>query len=435
MLQTLFRIPETIAGLPLFGFGVIFVLWLIGSGIALAYLVRKQGWSPEVRSYLPVLGVLGLVIVFVLPVLVEGGGLPIRGYGVMLLLAVVAGVGLSIHRAKQMGLNPDVIYSLAFWMFIGGMLGARLFYIIEYWEQFQKSSLGESLSAMANVAQGGLVVYGGLIGGLAAFVAFVRRHELPALALADLISPGMALGLCLGRIGCLLNGCCFGGICEPPSFGSAWAVTFPWESPPHQRQAKRGELDFHGMSLAGDGTGPAKIAAVVEGSPADIAGLKQGDVITSIKSNADDKLGGPVLTLAEARNTLYTTSTPGAALRLRVAGSPQPIELTLADPLPRSRPVHATQIYSSINALLICLVILTFYPYRTRDGQVVALLLTIYPMTRFLLEIIRKDEMPVFGSGMSISQNVSLILFAGVVCLWIYVLRSKEPLALPPPQA
>ena len=429
MLQTLYRIPDTIAGLPVFGFGVLFVLWAIGTVGVLAYLVRRQGWTNETLSYLPVLLMIGAVVLFVLPALIEDGGVAIRGYGVMLLLAVVAGVALCIYRAKQMGMNPDIIYSLAFWMFIGGILGARLFYIIEYWPQFQRGSFGETLGAMVNVAQGGLVVYGSLIGGLAAFVWFVARHQLPALALADLIAPGMALGLCLGRIGCLLNGCCFGGICEAPQFGSGWAVTFPWGSPPHQRQAANGDLNLHGITFLGDSIDSPTVLSVVEGSVAATAGIKQGDSIRSVRRPSDEK-GGPVLTGKEASDLLNQLLLPGSTIEIQVNDGHQ-IAMTLAEPLPRSRPVHPTQIYSSINAALICLLLLAVYPYRTRDGQVIALMLTVYPITRFLLEIIRTDESAVFGSGMSISQNVSVLIIVGIVGLWVYVLRSREPLALP----
>ncbi|MCG8584518.1 MAG: prolipoprotein diacylglyceryl transferase, partial [Pirellulales bacterium] len=389
MLQTLFHVPDSIAGLPVFGFGLLFGLWLMASLAVMAYLVKQQGWTSETQSYLPVLIVIGVVIVFVLPALIEPGGVPIRGYGVMLLLAVVSGVGLCLHRARRMGLNPDIIYSLAFWMFIGGMLGARLFYIIEYWDQFQRESLGATIGAMINVAQGGLVVYGSLIGALIAFVAFVRRHKLPALALADLIAPGMALGLCLGRIGCLLNGCCYGGICEPPRFGSGWAVTFPAGSPPHQRQIESGQLNLHGMTIGYNSSGMLVVEQVAQGSPADVAGIKPNDRIRSVRGPGDDSTA--VRSESDVKETLQLSTRPGASLSVFVNDEPLPKIVTFANPLPRSRAVHPTQVYSSINAALICLLMLAVYPYRMRDGQVIALMLTIYPITRFLLEIIRTD--------------------------------------------
>src|SRR5690606_29277570 len=117
------------------------------------------------------------------------GGLAIRGYGMMLLLAVAAGVGLTMYRARRVGVNPEIILSLGTWFFIWGILGARAFYVIEYWDRFQKPTLVQTLFAIINLTQGGLVVYGSLLAGGAALVVFIRKYHLPGLALADLIAP------------------------------------------------------------------------------------------------------------------------------------------------------------------------------------------------------------------------------------------------------
>ena len=89
-------------------------------------------------------------------------------------------------------------------------------------------------------------------------------------------------------------------------------------------------------------------------------------------------------------------------------------------PPERSLPVHPTQIYSVIDGLVLCLLLLAYGRFRRRDGEVSALMMTIYPMSRFFIETLRSDEAPVFGTGMSISQNVSLLLLVcagGVVVL------------------
>jgi phosphatidylglycerol:prolipoprotein diacylglycerol transferase len=70
--------------------------------------------------------------------------------------------------------------------------------------------------------------------------------------------------------------------------------------------------------------------------------------------------------------------------------------------------------------------LLVYEPYRRRDGELTALVLTLHPISRFLLEIIRVDESPVFNTGMSISQNISLAIFAGGIGLWLYL--STRPL-------
>src|SRR5262249_44812402 len=139
-------------------------------------------------------------------------GLPIRGYGLMVLLGVVSGVVLATYRAKQVGLNPELIWSLAFWLFIGGIAGARLFYVVEYLDtRFRSDNLSTTIVRVLDFPEGGLVIYGALLGGAIATIMFVRKHKMPLLALADLIAPSMLVGLALGRIGCMLNGCCYGG--------------------------------------------------------------------------------------------------------------------------------------------------------------------------------------------------------------------------------
>ncbi len=137
MRSTLFLIPAELFGVPVFGFGWLLAVWLLASLTILALLVRRQGWNRETASYVPFLLIVAAVIAFVMPLIVERGeqgeplGIPIRGFGVMFMLATVAGVGLAAYRAWQMGIDPEVLYSLAFTMFVAGLIGARLFYVVQ----------------------------------------------------------------------------------------------------------------------------------------------------------------------------------------------------------------------------------------------------------------------------------------------------------------
>ena len=97
--------------------------------------------------------------------------------------------------------------------------------------------------------------------------------------------------------------------------------------------------------------------------------------------------------------------------------------------MPRSLPVHPTQLYSTIDALILCLLLLVYDRFRRRDGALTALMMTIYPITRFLIENIRTDEAAIWGTGLHISQNISLGLLAVAICLWIYILRRPAKLA------
>jgi len=305
-------------------------------------------------------------------------------------------------------LDPELVISLCFHLFVAGIIGARLFYVVEYWPQFRRPSPIDTMGAILNVTQGGLVVYGSLIGALAGGLWFLRRNALPLLATADLLAPSLVLGLALGRIGCLLNGCCYGGLCDAP-----WAVTFPSTSEPYTHQRTLGQL--HGFLLTEDAAGrAARVAAVQADGPAAAAGLQAGDVLRAIA-------GRPVATLGEAREALriagpdlYLTTDRGA-VRIRISALPE-----------RSRPAHPAQLYAAVGVGLLCWLLWSYYPFRRRDGEVFALLLTLYPVMRFLEETIRVDEPGQFRTSFSIAQWISLLLLVAVAALWIHILRQPR---------
>jgi phosphatidylglycerol:prolipoprotein diacylglycerol transferase len=365
----------------------------------------------------------GAAIVFFPRVFPEG--FPVRGYGVLLLVGILSGFALAIIRARQAGLDPEILISLAFWLVICGVIGARMFHVIEYWDQkFAPLPPAEKLIEILNVPEGGLVIFGALFGGAIGLVAFTRKHRLPLLAMADLIAPSLVVGLAFGRVGCLLNGCCYGGQTELP-----WAVTFPKSSsrfvdpktgsprysPPYADQASHGEL--HGFRLDAAEDGRLAVKRVELQSPAAAAGLNPGDVVTSIN-------GKPVDSMDDAGLLFRASLQQQKNLRLGLADG-RAVEIP-AKPMPaRSRPVHPTQLYSAIDAGLLGWLLWAQYPFRRRDGETIALMLTLHPISRFLLEVIRTDEPAVFGTGMSISQNISILLFACGLALWWYL--SKQP--------
>ena len=415
MCQTLFVIPSRIAGIDVFGFGWALAIWAVISAAMIGWSFRHHGWSSETRGQIGAALVVALGIVFLMPSLMDEalGGLAIRGYGAMLLVAVVAGVGLSVVRAKRVGLNPDVILSLGTWFFIWGIVGARAFYVIEYWDRFQKETLGQTLAAIVNLTQGGLVVYGSLLAGGAALVVFIYKHHLPGLALSDLIAPGVVLGMGLGRLGCFMNGCCYGGLSDVP-----WSVQFPAESPAYASQVERGTLYVHGLKFKGSGQDPPVIAAVEPDSSAARHGLKPGQLVVGVGS-------AMVKSVEDAQFRLLRTFGAGNEVRIAVAGEPGIKRWTIAGPAPRSLPVHPAQLYSFIDALILCFLLLAYEPFKRRDGELTALVLTLHPISRFLLEIIRVDESAVFGTGMSISQNISIAIFTGGLVLWAYLLLQR----------
>ncbi|HEV7224199.1 MAG TPA: prolipoprotein diacylglyceryl transferase family protein, partial [Pirellulales bacterium] len=311
-----------------------------------------------------------------------------------------------------------------FWLFLSGIVGARLFFIVEYWPQFQRSIWLETAQELINFTKGGLVVFGAAIGAGLALAAFVRKHRVPGLALADLSSPSVMLGLALGRMGCFLNGCCFGGECELP-----WKVQFPFASPPHVQQVEQRKLYLHGLefSYARPKSAPI-IASVQPGSAAERAGLAAGQRIVAIKNKRGERVA--VDTTDDAIRQLFSIFGEGARLEIYTSGDRSAKVVVLGAPQ-ASLPVHPAQLYSAIDALLLCLFLLAYYPYRRRDGEVFALMVTIHPVARFLQEIIRTDESAVFGTGLSISQNISLLMLVGAAGLWLYLTRRPRNVVWP----
>ena len=141
MLQTIFYIPNEIGGIPLFGFGLLLAVCVIACVVTLVLLARRPGLNADTLGYIPLFAVLGAIVWLVLPHVCEDEGLPIRGYGTMLLVAVLAAIGLTVWRGRKLGLDPDMLIMLSFWVILPGILGARVFYIVEYWEDFQQPTL------------------------------------------------------------------------------------------------------------------------------------------------------------------------------------------------------------------------------------------------------------------------------------------------------
>lgn len=154
------------------------------------------------------------------PVLFQIAGFQIRTYSLMLLLAFVVGIILLWVILKRRTLiDPAVVSDFAFWVIIGVVIGARLAYVFMHWPEF-----ADNPAAIFKIWEGGAVYYGGFILALAAGFTYLRVKKIPVLPLLDAIAPVIALGEGIGRIGCFLNGCCFG---QPTD---VCGVTFPEQS-------------------------------------------------------------------------------------------------------------------------------------------------------------------------------------------------------------
>jgi len=141
----------------------------------------------------------------------------------MVALGFLAGLWTASRRGLREGVTAETIIDLGPWLIVGAILGARTLYVVSYWhEAFE----GKPLAEIFMVWKGGLVYYGGLVGAALACILYVRRGKLPLWKVADILAPSIALGSVFGRIGCLLNGCCYGRACSLP-----WAIHFPADNP------------------------------------------------------------------------------------------------------------------------------------------------------------------------------------------------------------
>lgn len=431
MQRTLFFIPHSLFGIPVFGFGwalgilaVAFLLWL--------WMVRRDGRSvaEELRQNGLFWGVAAAVVAFLLPAVeIEsfGNGPPIgiavRGYGVLLLLGVASAVGLALLRARRMGIAADDIFGLALWLFVGGIGGARLFYIIEYRDHFVSDDLGAMIRKLLDFTRGGLVVYGSIIGGTAAMVLYSIRHQISPLRMGDVIIPCLFLGLFFGRIGCLMNGCCYGGRCEE----GPMALNFPVGSPVYSRQLTEGEL--LGLAIeptstrsARDGEIAGRITHVHPDSPAARRGIQPGSIVNRIQ------LAPPPAETVRPQTPADDTSQLSAVAV--VDGKPI---VWHADELPpRALPVWPAQVISSVLGLMICGFLLLVSRYvPLREGALMAIGFITYAVGRFGLEMLRSDEPGQFGTWLTISQWVSLVVVSLSVLLIMYLYRPapKRPVA------
>ncbi|MCL2304892.1 MAG: prolipoprotein diacylglyceryl transferase [Planctomycetaceae bacterium] len=425
MRQTLLYLPATVLGIPLFGFGILFWTVLVSTVVAIAARIRKHGMDEEAWGYLPMLVVAEALIVYVVPNVSTPDGFPIRGYGVFLLLAIVSAVGLLMYRGKKLwNMPPDTIISLSLWSVICGLVGARLFYVIEYWPEIRKPDFMATLISLVSITEGGLVVYGSIIGGTLGATVFLLKNRLPVLATLDLLAPALLLGIAIGRLGCLMNGCCFGGVCDLP-----WAITFPQGSPAHLHQLLHHQTYFGGLKFREertDKTSRLRIEAVRPGCEAEKIGLEKEMTVLALgwKNQEQDQLF-PVREERELFAFMNDAILNRQQEILVVTDSPPPFHHYMIPLVLEVLPVHPTQIYSSLFAAFGSGLLLFLSPRCKKDGQVFLLLITYYPIARFIEEMIRTDEGSFLGTGFTVSQNVSLAVLGGVVLLGFY-LKSRS---------
>lgn len=322
--------------IPVFGVGLLMALWCLVLATYIALTARREGWKTISGISLFIWAVVALAIFKAPELEIKDHAIPVYGYGTMLFVGFLFSATFAARRLRKEGADGEIAWDAAMWIFICGILGSRLFYIVQYHSRFfgpdpltgKPRTPWDTFVALINLPDGGLVLYGGLIFAPLAFYFYSRYRGIRPLAFADIAVTSLFLGVLFGRLGCLLHGCCYGGVSSVP-----WAITFPAHSVPFEALVARGLIDENAAC---------------------------------------------------------------------------------------SLPLHPSQLYDAISALLLAWLTWAYYPYRRWTGEVVALGWIAYPINRFMIEFLRSDEPGQFGTSLTIAQWVSMGLLAGGVGFYVY---------------
>jgi phosphatidylglycerol:prolipoprotein diacylglycerol transferase len=300
-----------------------------------------------------------------------GHVIPVYGYGLMLVIAFLACVKTSQWLAVRKGMNPDHFLDAALIAVATGIIGARLCHVLENIHQYTRAdlTLAQNLFNVFNTREGGLTFYGGFLLATPCCIAYGLWRKAKILVGMDIVAPVVMIGLGVGRIGCFLNGCCYGAQCDLP-----WAVRFPYYSNAYLDQYAAGKMIV----------------------PADLT-----------------------TTLGTPENPDVPPVSDSQRLRLVAAGA-------------TALPVHPTQLYSSFTAFLLAALLIVYLGLPHLDGRVFALMLILEGLARYLLELIRVEP-AVFTlrlHGQSYAFSISMILaLAAIVAgfiLWNLLDRPRS---------
>jgi phosphatidylglycerol:prolipoprotein diacylglycerol transferase len=430
MRQVLFHIPLKAdwlpANLPLYlfvlavGLGLAAIVWL------LARSVRRSAVQESLRGvavWLAGAGVVCAAAVFFLTGFFGVDKVPIYGFGMMLFLAFIICTRLAGQRAESEGIPSELIQDVVIWLFIGGLIGARITFL----KAEKNMAFSEMFSEIWKIWDGGIVLYGSVLGGLVAYLlyfAFVfgfRKYRLPTQRLADILAPSIAVGICLGRFGCFLNGCCYGQVACPTC--PVYAVHFPLSAPAREGLVELGYQTAAGFTLAQDQPKDvgARVGKVDPHSLAYEAGLRPGDLIVRVNDcdiEAREQETGRILMPVDILThcLVYTWPRGETQLRLTVKHAKEEDAVELPPIAPRTLGLHPTQLYEVVSMFLLFLVLTAYYPLRRRPGQVMAVLMVGYGVHRYLNELLRNDPRP-----QGLESYTSIFLVAAGIALWTYL--------------
>jgi phosphatidylglycerol:prolipoprotein diacylglycerol transferase len=298
-----------------------------------------------------------------------GHQIPVYGYGFMLVVAFLACVQSAQWLARRMGIDPELVVNAVLIALVCGIIGARACSVLENFRQYTQSpSIWANLANVINIREGGLTFYGGFLLATPCCIAYAWYHKIPVRRGMDLVAPVLMIGLGFGRIGCFLNGCCYGEQCDLP-----WGVRFPYYSYAYLEQFDQG------------------------------------------------KLMPPPPLLAQTPQRTLTPLPPQSPV---VQADPQ--LRALADQA-RALPVQPTQLYSAFTGFLLAALLIAYIGLPHLDGRVFALMLILEGFSRYVLEMIRVEpsvlDIKLGGQifGFSISMILGMLSVVAGLLMWTMI--------------
>jgi prolipoprotein diacylglyceryltransferase len=378
---------------------------------------------------------------------------PLYSFGLMMVIGFLMAVAIIRRLSRDITPNPQLITNAALYSLIVGVAGARLFYVVHYLDRYR-----DNLLSIFAIWEGGLELYGGVIPAIIIIAFYLWYHKLPIRRYLDILAIGLMLALVFGRIGCFLNGCCFGKPTDLP-----WAVRFPYDSFAYQSQVKpnfarnrprpqlqlpdehfiydersfdidlkfQSELD--NQIISGDLRSRFKNNGVPLSRYAKVSVEQKG--IRWLITSREDKF-----TIAKQDSRVEVQSKIQYLKSYKDLTPRQKEFLRTSDQL-RSLPVHPTQLYESSGAAVMCLLLYLFWRrtqnaessgetnrFLARSGQTFGLMFVLYGITRFFIELLRDDN-PFELDGLTISQLVAIAMLAfGIILIVIFQrMKTQQP--------
>ena len=310
--------------------------------------------------------------------------LTIWSYGLMMVIAFLSAVFIIRRLSRNITPDPQLITNAALYSLIAGVVGARFFHIVHYFDHYR----GNLLSVFVTW-QGGLELLGGVIFAISVIFFYLWYHKLPIRRYLDILAIGLMSALAFGRVGCFLNGCCYGKPTNLP-----WGIRFPYGSLPYlsqvspnlQRNRTEPQLEL-----------PVDFFGYFDEQGRWYSGLKPYKDLTPQQKNSVGK--GPF----------------------------------------RCLPVHPTQLYASAGGAILGFILYLFWrrsrnaeisrntnKFFAKPGCTFALMFILYGIVRFLIEFLRDDNPFEYAwwaiyRGGTISQNLGIYMaIFGLVIMLIF---------------